>query len=72
MQKEIIPNLEHELKQMLTKVKKPIANVNKILYEALLNEEHKNDHMVQVFEQRLQMAQQQHHHFQPAAPTYVP
>ena len=57
---------------MLTKVKKPIANVNKILYEALLNEEHKNDHMVQVFEQRLQMAQQQHHHFQLAAPTYVP
>jgi len=58
MQKEIIPGLEHELKQMLSKVKEPIANVNKILYEALLNEEHKNDHMVQVFEQRLQMASQ--------------
>lgn len=42
---------------MLSKVREPIANVNKILYETLVNEEQKNDHMVQVFEQRLQMAQ---------------
>mmetsp|Transcript_44511 Transcript_44511/g.59055 ORF Transcript_44511/g.59055 Transcript_44511/m.59055 type:complete len:126 (+) Transcript_44511:1017-1394(+) len=59
MTKEIIPGLEHELKSMLSKVKDPIANVNKIFYEKLVNEEQKSDHMVQVFEQRLHMAQQQ-------------
>ena len=58
MNKEIIPGLEHELKQMLTKVKEPIVNVNKVFYEKLVLEEQKNDHMVQVYEQRLQMAQQ--------------
>ena len=56
---QIMPELERELKQMLNKVKEPIANVNKIFYEKLINEEQKSDHMVQVFEQRLQFAQQQ-------------
>lgn len=45
-----MPELERELKQMLAKVKEPIANVNKIFYEKLVGDEQKNDHMVQVFE----------------------
>ena len=31
---------------MLTKVKDPIINVNKVFYEKLVLEEQKNDHMV--------------------------
>ena len=57
MASQIMPELERELKQMLSKVKEPITNLNKIFYEKLINEEQKSDQMVQVFEQRLQFAQ---------------
>ena len=53
-----MPELERELKLMLSKVKEPIASVNKIFYEKLINEEQKSDHMVQEFERRLSFAQQ--------------
>ena len=56
----IMPELEKELKSMLNKVKDPIASVNKVLYEKLVNEEQRSDYMVQTFEQKLQMVQQQH------------
>ena len=50
MNQHIMPELERELKSMLSKVKEPVASVNKILFEKLVNEEQKSDHMVQVFE----------------------
>ena len=53
----IMPELEKELKSMLNKVKDPIASVNKVLYEKLVNEEQRSDYMVQTFEQKLQMVQ---------------
>ena len=46
----IMPELEKELKGMLTKVKDPINSVNKVLYEKLVNEEQRSDYMVQTFE----------------------
>ena len=46
----IMPELEKELKSMLTKVKEPITSVNKVLYEKLVNEEQRSDYMVQTFE----------------------
>ena len=58
MANQIMPELERELKVMLSKVKEPITSVNKIFYEKLINEEQKSDHMVQEFERRLQFAQQ--------------
>ena len=60
MQNVIMPELEKELKVMLNKVKEPITSVNKVLYEKLVNEEQRSDYMVQTFEQKLQMVQQQH------------
>ena len=53
MKNEILPELEKELKMMLSKVKDPITSVNKVLYEKLVNEEQRSDYMVQTFEQRL-------------------
>ena len=58
MANQIMPELERELKLMLSKVKEPITSVNKIFYEKLINEEQKSDHMVQEFERRLSFAQQ--------------
>ena len=60
MKHEILPELEKELKGMLGKVKVPIDSVNKVLYEKLVNQEQRSDYIVQAFEERLQMAQQQH------------
>jgi len=54
-----MPELERELKMMLSKVKEPITNMNKVFFEKLINEEQKSDQMVQFFEQRLQYAQSQ-------------
>lgn len=53
MANQIMPELERELKIMLSKVKEPITSVNKVLYEKLINDESKSDQMVQSFEQRL-------------------
>ena len=46
MANHIMPELERELKVMLSKVKEPITSINKIFYEKLVNEEQKSDHMV--------------------------
>lgn len=48
-----MPELERELKTMLSKVREPITNLNKIFFEKLINEEQKSDQMVQIFEQKL-------------------
>ena len=39
MSQHIMPELERELKQMLSKVKEPVTSINKIFYEKLINEE---------------------------------
>ena len=54
----IMPELEKELKGMLSKVREPILSVNKVLYEKLVNEEQRSDYMVQTFEQKMQLVQQ--------------
>lgn len=46
MTNQIMPELERELKIMLSKVKEPITSVNKVLYEKLINDESKSDQMV--------------------------
>ena len=50
MANQIMPELERELKQMISKVNQPITNINKFFYDKLVNEEQKSDQMVQVFE----------------------
>ena len=58
MRAKIMPELESELKSVLSKIKEPITNVNKIFYEKLCNEEEKSDHMVRIFESKIQQLQQ--------------
>ena len=56
MSGQILPELEKQLKMMLQKVKEPLISVNKLLYEKMINEEQKSDHMVDVFKGKLDFA----------------
>ena len=55
MTTQIMPELEKHLRTLINKVKEPLVSVNKMYYEKLINEEQKSDHMVSVFQSKLEI-----------------